>query len=174
MDGGGEVMAPLVILVLGETGRYLSLVHTLLAAGHRVRVGTRRPGAATGVRQRGVEIVRVDLDDVGSIVEAATGADAVFAAGTFHRTGAEGDVLHGRNVIDAARIAEAPHLVYVSVAGADRPTDVPLFESKRRVEDYLERCSVHHRRPRVSHGERMEPVERTGAGARPLSEPGSA
>jgi uncharacterized protein YbjT (DUF2867 family) len=40
-------------------------------------------------------------------------------------------------VVDAARAADVGHLVYVSVAGADRPTEVPLFESKRRVEEYL-------------------------------------
>ncbi len=130
--GQGSEIPSLEELVLGATGRYSSLVRTLLAAGHRVRAGTRRPKAATQLLRSGAQIAPVDLDDVSSIAGATAGVDAMFAAGTFHRSGPEGDVAQGRNVIDAARIAGVPHLVCVSVAGADRRSDVPLFESKHR------------------------------------------
>jgi uncharacterized protein YbjT (DUF2867 family) len=48
----------------------------------------------------------------------------------------------GANIVDAAEAAGLEHVVYVSVAGADRRTDVPLFESKRQVEEYLSQSSL--------------------------------
>ena len=132
------------VVVLGATGRFASLVPTLAAAGHQVRAATRDPGGARGrwLREAGVQVVRVDLDEPDTIERAARGADAVFFAGTAHRAGPAGDVAHGRNVIGAVRAARVRHLVYVSVAGADQPSQVPLLESKRQVEQYLAASGV--------------------------------
>jgi uncharacterized protein YbjT (DUF2867 family) len=132
-------MVGLQVLVLGATGRFASVVPSLRAAGHRVRAATRNPGSpgARTLRKSGIEVVRADLDDADTIAAAATGVDAMFAAGTAHGAGPAGDEMHGRNVIDAARAVGTAHLVYISVAGAGQPSDVPLFESKRHVEDYL-------------------------------------
>jgi uncharacterized protein YbjT (DUF2867 family) len=132
------------VLILGATGRFASLVAVAVAAGHRVRAATRDPGSAAGLAlaARGVEVARVDLDDPSTIAAAASGIDAVFAAGTAHRAGSAADVRHGRHVVDAAREAGVAHLVYVSVAGADRPTGVPLLESKRTVEEHVAASGV--------------------------------
>ncbi|HZQ65143.1 MAG TPA: NmrA family NAD(P)-binding protein [Gaiellaceae bacterium] len=126
------------VLVLGATGRYSPLARVLLDAGHRVLAGTRRPHspAARALRAAGAEPVAVDFDDPGTIRAAAELADVVFAAGTAHRAGPSGDSRHGQAIVGAAQAAGA-HLVYVSVAGADRPSDVPIFEGKRRVEDAI-------------------------------------
>ncbi|HKE79913.1 MAG TPA: NmrA family NAD(P)-binding protein, partial [Solirubrobacteraceae bacterium] len=44
---------------------------------------------------------------------------------------------HGLALADALGEAQIDHLVYVSGAGADRPTGVPVFESKRAVEQRI-------------------------------------
>jgi uncharacterized protein YbjT (DUF2867 family) len=135
---------PLTILVCGATGRLGQLVPTLLERGHRVRAATRQPDspAARALARMGAQPVRADLDDTPGLVSAAEGADVVFAAGTAHAAGPQGDIRHGVNVADAAHIAGVRHLVYISVAAADRPTGVPPFDSKHVVEHHIREVGV--------------------------------
>jgi len=51
--------------------------------------------------------------------------------------GSEGEISHGRAILDAAQGAGLPFLVYSSVGGAERNTGIPHFESKRRIEEFL-------------------------------------
>src|SRR5215831_3553467 len=104
---GGTKMRPLTILVCGATGRLGQLVPTLLKRGHDVRAATRNTesAAARALADLGATPVRVDFDDRPSIVAAARGADVVFAAGTGHAAGPQGDVRHGINVADAVPAA---------------------------------------------------------------------
>jgi uncharacterized protein YbjT (DUF2867 family) len=132
-------MSQLTVLFLGATGRLAGLTALLLDRGHRVLAATRDPAspAARRLRERGAQVVRADFDDTASLSAAADRTDAVVAAGTAHAAGPAADVRHGRNVVDAARAAGVAHLVYVTVAGADRPTGVPVMDSKHTVERYL-------------------------------------
>ena len=127
------------VLVVGATGRFRPVAEMLLERGHRVRAGTRDPRspAAQELDTLGAELVAFDFDDPASIEEAAHGVDAVFASGTAHRAGPDGEIRHGRNLADALSSAGIGHLVYSSGAGADRPTGVPIFEGKRQIEEYL-------------------------------------
>jgi uncharacterized protein YbjT (DUF2867 family) len=124
------------VLVLGSTGRFRGIVPALLAQGHAVRAATRdsQGSVANELGDLGADVVAADLDDVASLRAAADSADAVFGAGTAHVAGPQGDVRHGVNLAEAAREAGVGHVVYVSVAGAGEPSDVPVFESKRAVE----------------------------------------
>jgi uncharacterized protein YbjT (DUF2867 family) len=137
-------MSGFTIVVYGATGRLRQLTPTLLEHGHRVRAATRDPAgpAAATLATLGAQVVRADYDDPDSLTRAAQGADVIFTAGSAHAAGQQGDIRHGRNVADAARAAGVGHLVYLSVAGAAQPTRVPLFESKRVVEEYLRRAGV--------------------------------
>jgi uncharacterized protein YbjT (DUF2867 family) len=54
----------------------------------------------------------------------------------------ENEVRRGRNVADAAAAAGAEHLVYASVAGADRATGAAAFDSKREIEQYIRRSGM--------------------------------
>ena len=54
----------------------------------------------------------------------------------------EDEVRRGRNVVDAAAAAGAEHLVYASVAGADRATGAAAFDSKREIEQYIRRSGM--------------------------------
>jgi uncharacterized protein YbjT (DUF2867 family) len=136
----------LEILVAGATGRFGTLTELLIARGHRIRALARVPDSppARGLEHLGARIVPGDYDDPGSLARAARGVDAVFAAGTAHRAGPAGETRHGLNLVDALAAAGSPHLVYTSGAGADRPTRVPVLESKRRVEQRIRVAGIPH------------------------------
>ena len=122
------------VLVLGATGRIgRPVAERLLARGHRVRAGVRDPGSPAAVQLRAT-VVRADFDDPASLEAAARVVDAVVATGTAHRAGPDGERRHGIALAEAVARAGRPPLVYVSGAGADRPSNVPVFEAKRAVE----------------------------------------
>lgn len=76
-----------LIVVFGATGNQgSSVVSTFLAEpGWKVRGVTRNPDSAASQKlaARGVEIVKADLDDPGSLDPAVEGANAVFAVTDF-------------------------------------------------------------------------------------------
>jgi uncharacterized protein YbjT (DUF2867 family) len=135
-----------IVLVAGATGRLGSIVGVLLAHGHRVRAMTRQVDstAAAGLRSVGADLVYGDFDDRASIEAAAAGVDAVFATGTAHRVGPDGEVRHGKNVADAAAAAGVPHLVYSSGDGASADSPLPLMRAKSRVEEYIGTVGIRH------------------------------
>ncbi len=132
------------ILVIGMTGRFGRIADLLLERGHAVRVATRDPAlpAAARLAARGADITRADLEDTGTLAAAAKDADAVFASGTAHKTGPAGEARHGQNLAEALTLAGAPYLVFVSGAGAGRPTDVPVLEAKRAVEARIRQLRI--------------------------------
>jgi uncharacterized protein YbjT (DUF2867 family) len=131
-------------LVLGATGRFGSIVHRLREREHHVTAMTRHldAPAANELRAAGVTVVRGDFDDPESLRVALPGYDGVFASGTFHRAGPDGEVRHGFALADAARAARVRHLVYVSGADAGPGTGVPVFDVKGRVEARLDALDI--------------------------------
>jgi uncharacterized protein YbjT (DUF2867 family) len=128
------------VFVAGATGRIGGPVaRLLLARGHDVLAGTRDPRsrAAGALAGHGARMVHADFDDVPSLTAAARESAAVVSAGTAHRAGPDGERRHGVNLAEAVAHASAPLLVYISGAGADRPSGVPVFESKRAVEERI-------------------------------------
>ena len=127
------------VLVAGATGRFGRIADLLLARGHTVRAATRDPAHPQAARlaAAGADVVRADFEDVGSLAAAARGMDTVFASGSAHRAGPAGEERHGRNLADALSAAGAPHLVFVSGAGADMPTGVAVLDAKRAVEQRI-------------------------------------
>jgi uncharacterized protein YbjT (DUF2867 family) len=104
---------PSRVLVTGGTGTLgRQVVPRLQAAGCDVRVLSRRPHEAAD----GIEYVTGDLLRDQGIQAAVDGAGViVHCAG-----GRKGDDEATRNLVLAASRAGAPHLVYISVIGADR------------------------------------------------------
>jgi len=101
------------ILVTGGTGTLGRLVTPLLLdAGRKVRVLSRR-GHESG---DGVEYVTGDLATGDGIEAAVDGVETIV-----HCAGStKGDEDKTRNLVRAASRAGSPHLVYISVVGADR------------------------------------------------------
>jgi uncharacterized protein YbjT (DUF2867 family) len=133
------------VLVTGATGKQGGhLVRELLARGHLVRALTRRPEspAAAALAERGATIVTGDFEDQSSLERAARGVDTVFAMGTPLESNVKTETREGINIVRAASTAGVRHLVYSSIAGADRATGIPHFDSKFEVEKEIRRSGV--------------------------------
>ncbi|MCZ4092451.1 NmrA/HSCARG family protein [Sinorhizobium psoraleae] len=128
------------VLVTGATGQQGGAVaHALLARGHRVKALTRKPDsdAARQLASAGADVVAGDLGDAASIVRAAGGVDTMFLMGNSYEAGTEEETRQGIIAADAAKAAGVGHLIYSSVADADKKTGIPHFESKYLVEKHV-------------------------------------
>ncbi|MEE3851651.1 NmrA/HSCARG family protein [Gordonia sp. LSe1-13] len=127
-------------VVLGATGgQGGAVVAELLEASLPVRavVRDRNSKRAEELATRGVELVVADMASGDGLVDAFVQASGVFAFTTPFETGVDAELTQGAAILDAARLAHVPYLVFSSVASADRGTGVPHFESKYRVEQAL-------------------------------------
>jgi uncharacterized protein YbjT (DUF2867 family) len=135
------------IAVCGATGRQGgAVVRSLLGQGWTVRALTRQPAGARArlLRSLGAQLVFADMDDPKSLRTAFADSDGVFSVQNGVSGGFDREIAQGRNVGDAARAAEVPHLVYGS-AGPGRPgagTGVPSWEAKVPVEDHIRSLGV--------------------------------
>jgi len=135
----------LSVLVTGATGQQGgALARVLLDKGHRVRAFVRKPDSpeAKELERLGAELTEGNFEQPSTIEDAARGVDAVFVVATPFEAGTEAEVRHGIAAVDAAKAAGVGHLVYSSVANADRDTAIPHFDSKREVEEHIERLGV--------------------------------
>ena len=123
------------VLVTGGTGTLgRALVHTLLDAGRPVRVLSRRDPSPAA--PDAVEWVVGDLLTGDGLREALDGVAAVVHCASDPRK-PDRDLDAAVQLLLAARAAEVPHLVYISIVGVDR---VPFayYKAKRRVEEIVE------------------------------------
>jgi uncharacterized protein YbjT (DUF2867 family) len=133
------------VLVSGATGQQGgALARVLLEKGHSVRAFVRRPDSpeAKELERSGAELTVGDFEDPPMMEEAARGMDAVFVVATPFEAGTEAETRHGIAAADAAKAAGIEHLVYSSVADADKDTGIPHFESKREVEKHIEGLGI--------------------------------
>lgn len=138
---------PMTVAVAGATGKQGgALARKLLEHGHRVRALTRSPEsrAASELRRLGADIFEADFDDYAEVLHASEGADAFFLVATPYEAGVEAEVRQARQAAKAAKEAGVKHLVYSSVASADRHTGIPHFDSKAEVEEYIRRLGIPH------------------------------
>ncbi|TGP22647.1 MULTISPECIES: NmrA/HSCARG family protein [unclassified Mesorhizobium] len=127
-------------LVTGATGQQGGAVaRALLSRGHSVKALTRRPDsdAARQLASGGATVVAGDLADAASVIDAARGVDTMFLMGNSYEAGLEEETRQGIVAADAAKAAGIGHLIYSSVADADKQTGIPHFESKFLVERHI-------------------------------------
>lgn len=103
----------------GFIGRHLT--RQLVAAGHQVVALVRQPHAAVDLQDLGVELVQGDIVEPATLLGAMDGADGVFHLAAWYKVGARDrsmaeaiNVQGTRNVLDAARQAGVPRVVYTS------------------------------------------------------------
>jgi len=135
----------LSILVMGATGNQGgAVVRYLLPRGHHIRTLTRNPDSpkAKRLKEQGVEVMKGDFFDVDSLVNAAKGMDTVYAMTTPFEAGVEEEVKQGIALVDAIKQAGVGHLVFGSVASADKSTNIPHFDSKYEVEKYITSLNI--------------------------------
>ncbi len=122
-----------VVLVTGGTGTLgRELVRQLLAEpGAQVRVLSRRPASSA---HGPADWVTGDLKTGRGIDAAVWGADVIVHCAT---TLGKSDVAAAERLIDAARRAGHPHLVYISIVGVDR-VPVGYYKAKLEAERLVE------------------------------------
>ncbi|MGI8782413.1 MAG: NmrA/HSCARG family protein [Acidobacteriota bacterium] len=138
---------PLSVLVTGATGQQGgALARLLLRRGHHVRALTRKidSPAAREINRLGAEVVAGDLNDLDALEKAMHGMEAAFAVSTPFEAGMDAEVRQGVTAAHAARASGLKHLVYTSVAAADRRTGIPHFESKYKVEQQIVHLGIPH------------------------------
>jgi uncharacterized protein YbjT (DUF2867 family) len=130
-------MANRTILITGVTGQQGgSVARALAGKGFTLRGMTRKPDsdAAKAAAAKGVEIVKGDLDDGGSLEAALDGVWGVYAVQNTWEAGVEKEEEQGKRIATVAKQAGVQHYVYASVGSADRQTGIPHFDNKARVE----------------------------------------
>ena len=135
----------LSVLVSGATGQQGgALARVLLGKGHRVRAFVRKPDSpeAKELERLGAELAVGDFEKPSTIEDAARGMDAAFVVATPFEAGTEAETRHGIAAADAAKAAGVEHLIYSSVADADKDTGIPHFDSKREVEEHIEGLGI--------------------------------
>jgi uncharacterized protein YbjT (DUF2867 family) len=133
------------ILVTEATGQQGGAVAKLLIQKkHKVYALTRdtKSHAAQELQAKGVKLIKGDLDDANSLYYALKDIESVFLIGTSFEDGYEGEIRRGVLMADAAKEKGIEHLVYSSVANADKNTKVPHFETKFKVEQHIKNLQI--------------------------------
>ncbi|HSG46452.1 MAG TPA: SDR family oxidoreductase [Longimicrobiales bacterium] len=139
-----------MILVVGASGQLGSRVaRRLLLGGTAVRAVSRRPERLEDLAALGAELVRGDLLHDGWMSDALRDVDQVVVAAhglvppdrRNHPDAVDGK--GARRLVDAAARAGTGHLVYVSVAGADRRGSA-FARTKFATEEHLRRSGLPH------------------------------
>jgi len=135
------------VLVVGGTGNLGGkVVDALLALGKDVRALVRPATDASGLEARGVRVVRGDMLDRDSLVEAMTGADAVVSTAAGYTRGGKDaraiDTVGNSNLAEAAKEAGVRRFVLTSILTCDRTPGIPHFWHKKLTEDRLEQLGV--------------------------------
>jgi uncharacterized protein YbjT (DUF2867 family) len=136
-----------VILVTGATGRQggAALRH-LRERGFPVRAFTRDPTSpkAHALVGRGTEVVRGNYNDPATLTRAMDGVHGVYSVQAAAHEDVTAEIREGILVADAAKKSRVSHLVYSSVAAADRNTGIPFFDSKARIEEHIRGTGVYY------------------------------
>ena len=133
------------ILVTGATGQHGgTLARLLLQKKHKVYALTRntQSPAAQDLRNKGANVVKGDLDDSDSLERAVKDVESIFLMGTPFEDGTEGETRRGKLMADISKENKVEHLVYSSVANADKNTGIPHFESKYKVEQHIKNLGI--------------------------------
>jgi uncharacterized protein YbjT (DUF2867 family) len=133
------------VLVTGATGRQGgSVIRHMLRRGWKLRALTFRADAAAVQRlaNRGVEVVRGNLEDPASLERVTRGVYGIYSVQDFWSVGARREVLQGKNLADAAQKAGVQHFVYSSVGGAERASGIDHWESKWEIEKHIRRLGL--------------------------------
>jgi uncharacterized protein YbjT (DUF2867 family) len=138
------------VVVVGATGlQGRAVTRHLLSSGWQVRALTRDPNGAPAraLATAGAQVVRVQMEDIASLIAAANGAYGMFSVqptvgspGTAPGFRADDEVRWGMNVAEAAHAAGVTHFVFTSVAGTDRHGSEALPQnlvSKWRIEQHI-------------------------------------
>lgn len=114
-------------------------LRALLGRGHRVGALTRKPDseAARRLMSAGADLVAGDLGHPASLQKATRAAGTMFLMGNSNEAGAKQETRQGIIATAVAKHAGVGHLIYSSVADANKKTAIPHFDSKYLVEKHV-------------------------------------
>ena len=124
------------IVVIGATGRQGGEVaQNLVRQGWRVRGVTRKPESkkAAGLKARGVEVVKADLEDTASLEAAFENAYGVYNMQAHAPGRIEVEIRQGRNTAQAAKRTGVKHLVYGSAGPGHTKTGIEQWDAKQEI-----------------------------------------
>lgn len=141
-----------LITVFGATGAQGSgVINTVLAvptlkAKYALRAVTRdlESAKSLALKERGVELVKGDLNDVESLETAVRGSYGVFGMTDFWSIHSqEIEMQQGKNLFHACKSQNIRHYVWSSLPYAIKQTNgvltqLPYFDGKAIVEEYIE------------------------------------
>ena len=133
------------ILVTGATGQQGgALARLLLEKNHEVYALTRNTNssAAQDLKNQGANLIKGDLDNPDSLEQAVNSVDSIFLMGTPFEDGTEAETRRGKMMADIAKDKGVEHLVYSSVANADKNTGIAHFDSKYKVEQHIKNLGI--------------------------------
>jgi uncharacterized protein YbjT (DUF2867 family) len=128
------------VMVTGATGKQGGAVtRALLRRGYSVVALTRNPASKAAIKfhNDGVRIVVGDMTIPDSLPGAMTDIDVIFAMSTPFQSDHDSEVAQGVNVTDAANAAGVRHIVFSSVASANKNTGIPHFDTKHKIEQHI-------------------------------------
>ncbi|KAL4980418.1 hypothetical protein BDW66DRAFT_55035 [Aspergillus desertorum] len=145
-----------VLTVFGATGNQgRSVINTVLAdpvlsQEFKIRGITRDASKpdAKALADKGVEVVSADMTSIPSLVQALSGSHSVFLVTTPTFTeNSDLELTQGKNVADAAKQAGVQHLIFSSLLNVTESTsgrlkDVPHFDHKAQVEQYIRELGI--------------------------------
>jgi len=129
------------VLLTGGTGVLgRELLPRLTAAGHKVRLMSRRAGESNAAGD--VEWAQADLLTGAGVAEAVAGIEAIVhaASSPFKKT-VETDVEGTRRMLEAAKAAGVGHAYYISIVGIDKLT-YSYYKAKLATERVVEGSGV--------------------------------
>jgi uncharacterized protein YbjT (DUF2867 family) len=141
-----------LLVVFGVTGQQggsvvqAILTNKQLSKEYVIRGTTRDPSQprALALVEKGVEIVKADVDDLASLQKAFEGAHVVFSSTVTVYDGHtyEHEVNHGRALVDAAVSVGVPYYIYSTLPNAGKNSGGKLthmghFDGKEEVEQYI-------------------------------------
>ncbi len=135
LDPGPPSIAGPVVAVLGGTGRFgRPFIREFLAQGLAVRILARahRKVARRFPRAQVQAGSMLDLSAVTRLFQGAAAAFLITPVGANDDTRIE--LRAARTAITAAGTAQLPHLIYLSLLQAPRPTGVPMLDVKGQIE----------------------------------------
>ena len=148
-----------LVAVFGATGAQgSSVVGALLAAsGYKVRALTRNPDSsgAKALAEKGCEVVKVDMEDASSLVNALKGCYVTNYWGLLGEEiqkqnpnaaddAMEREIKQGKTIADISKKLGLKHVVYSGLENASELTKKPCqhFDGKALVEKYLDETNV--------------------------------
>jgi uncharacterized protein YbjT (DUF2867 family) len=138
-----------IVLVTGATGSQGNAVaRHLLNKGLRVKALTRNPenAKAKALAVMGAEIVKGDLEQPQSLLQALNGCDALFSMQNFWEKGVGlvGEQRQAMHMIEAAKKAGVSHFVQSSIAGAQSAKGIDHIESKWLIEEKVKASGLNY------------------------------